>query len=320
MNQAERNYNIWDKEMLAIVRALDAWRHYLIGLPKPFEIQTNHKNLEYWQMARNLTRRQARWSLFLSEFRFMILYQKGSENGRADPLSQRPDIAIKDDMDNQNQIILKPDVFWINAARRGYVVINGETALLDQIRKSNKEVGVAEAIKKVKQLGPVKLQKGIEEWNTENGLLLHRGKIYIPKDKQLCNNIIQRYHNSLAAGHPGRHKTLELVTRNYWWPGITKSVNKYISSYMTCLKNKKTCSLPMGPLLLLPIPTCPWEYVTANMIVKLPQSNGYDSILVVVDQFSKMAHFIPTNETITAIGIVKLYLDNIFWLYGLPKE
>jgi hypothetical protein len=68
MNQAERNYDIWDKEMLAIIRALDSWQHYLIGLPRAFEIRTDHKNLEYWQTARNLTRRQARWSLFLSKF------------------------------------------------------------------------------------------------------------------------------------------------------------------------------------------------------------------------------------------------------------
>jgi hypothetical protein len=64
-------------------------------------------------------------------------------------------------------------MFRINAARRGYIVINRETAILDQIRKSNKEVEVAEAIGKIQNLGPVKLQKGIEEWNMENGLLLH---------------------------------------------------------------------------------------------------------------------------------------------------
>jgi hypothetical protein len=215
MNQAERNYDIWDKEMLGIIRALDAWQHYLIGLPKPFEIQTNHKNLKYWQTARNLTRRQVRWSLFLSQFQFVILYQKGSENGRADPLSQRLDIAIKDNIDNQDQVILRLEMFWINTARRGHILIHRETSLLNQIRKSKKEVEVSNAIAKIKELGPIKLQKGIKEWNEENGLLLYYGKIYVPKDKELQNNIIQRYHNSLAAGHPGRHKMLKLVTQNY---------------------------------------------------------------------------------------------------------
>jgi transposase InsO family protein len=77
---------------------------------------------------------------------------------------------------------------------------------------------------------------------------------------------------------------------------------------------------PAGLLLPLPIPACPWEHVTADMIVKLPQSNGYDSILVIIDHFSKMAHLIPTNKSITAVGIAKLYLDNVFCLHGLPKE
>jgi transposase InsO family protein len=56
------------------------------------------------------------------------------------------------------------------------------------------------------------------------------------------------------------------------------------------------------------------------MIVKLPLSNGYNSILVIVDQLTKMSHLIPTNEIITAVGVAKLYLNNVFWLYGLPKE
>jgi hypothetical protein len=179
---------------------------------------------------------------------------------------------------------------------------------------------VAEAIEKVKQLRPVKLRKGLEEWNTENGLLLHQGKIYIPKDTQLQNNIIKQYHDFLAAGHPRRHKTLELVTRNYWWPGITKLVNKYVSSCIICLKDKGSHFAPTGPLLPLPIPSLPWEHITADMIVKLPLSNGYDSILVVVDCLTKITHLIPTNKSIMAVGVAKLYLNNIFWLHGLLKE
>jgi hypothetical protein len=166
-------------------------------------------------------------------------------------------MTITDDMDNQDQVILKPEMFRINAARRGHVTVNGETTLLDCIRKSKKEVEVADAIGMIKDLGPIKLQKGLEEWNQENGLILHRGKIYVPKDTQLWNNIIQRYHDLLAAGHPGRHKTLELVTRNYWWPGITKSVNEYVSSYIICQKNKTSQTLPAGPLLPLLVPARP---------------------------------------------------------------
>jgi hypothetical protein len=99
-------------------------------------------------------------------------------------------MAIKDNMDNQDQVILKPEMFCINTVRRGHVIINGEMLLLDRIKKSNREVKVADAIGKIQDLGPVKLQKGLEEWNQENRLILHQGKIYVPKDKQLRNNII----------------------------------------------------------------------------------------------------------------------------------
>ena len=87
MSDAERNYEIYDKEMLTIIRALQAWRQYLEGLPSQFEIQSDHKNLEYWRTAQNLTRRQARWALYLSRFDFVISHKPGTSNGRADALS-----------------------------------------------------------------------------------------------------------------------------------------------------------------------------------------------------------------------------------------
>ena len=88
MSDAERNYEIYDKEMLAIIRALQAWRHYLEGLPSKFDILSDHKNLEYWRVAQNLTRRQARWALYLSRFDFVITHRSGVSNGKADALSR----------------------------------------------------------------------------------------------------------------------------------------------------------------------------------------------------------------------------------------
>ena len=72
MTETERNYEIYDRELMGIIRALEDWRHYLEGLPEKFIIYSDHKNLEYWKTARNLTRRQARWSLFLSRFDFTL--------------------------------------------------------------------------------------------------------------------------------------------------------------------------------------------------------------------------------------------------------
>lgn len=91
LNDAERNYHIHDKELLAIVRAARKWRHYLLSLEKTPTVITDHKNLEYFSTKRDLSGRQMRWSEFLSEIPFKLVYDKGENNVVADALSRRDD-------------------------------------------------------------------------------------------------------------------------------------------------------------------------------------------------------------------------------------
>ena len=91
LNEAERNYEIHDKEMLAIIKCLEIWRHFLEGAKGRFEIWTDHKNLEYFMKAQKLNRRQARWSLYLSRFDFALKHVAGKSMRRADSLSRRVD-------------------------------------------------------------------------------------------------------------------------------------------------------------------------------------------------------------------------------------
>ena len=93
LNEAERNYKIYDKEMLAIIWCLEAWKHFLEGAKDWFEIQTDHKNLEYFMKAQKLNQRQARWSLYLSRFDFTLKHIAGKSMKRADSLSRRVDWA-----------------------------------------------------------------------------------------------------------------------------------------------------------------------------------------------------------------------------------
>lgn len=92
LNDAERNYEIYDKELLVIVRALGEWRHYLEGAKHPVDIVSDHKNLLYFSDSRTLTCRQARWSLFLSRFNYMIHHRPGHLGGKPDAMSHRPDL------------------------------------------------------------------------------------------------------------------------------------------------------------------------------------------------------------------------------------
>ena len=87
MQPAERNYQIYDREMLAIIEALKDWRYFLEGLDAEFEIVSDHSNLEYWRTAQDLTRRQARWSLYLSRFNFRLVHRAGKSNTQANALS-----------------------------------------------------------------------------------------------------------------------------------------------------------------------------------------------------------------------------------------
>ena len=114
LSEAERNYEIHDAEMLAIIQALESWRHFLEGAKHPFEIWTDHKNLEYFRTAQKLNRRQARWSLYLSRFNFTLHHRPGKSMKKSDALSRRADHGTKE-QDNSNIILLKPDMFQVAA-------------------------------------------------------------------------------------------------------------------------------------------------------------------------------------------------------------
>ena len=113
---------------------------------------------------------------------------------------------------------------------------------------------------------------------------------------------------------------MELVTWNFWWPGVTKEVKRYIEGCDTCQYNKNHTEQPARKLMPNSIPEKPWTHILADFITKLPLAQEYNSILVVVDRLIKMVHFIPTTEKTTAEGLARLFRDNVWKLHGLPKS
>ena len=109
MTPPERNYPIHDKEMLAIIKATEVWRHYLEATPYSFEIWTDHNNLTYFLKSQNLSKRQARWQLWMSRFNYSLVYKKGTHMHVADPLSCRSDHYVHSSEDNKSQTLLQPD-------------------------------------------------------------------------------------------------------------------------------------------------------------------------------------------------------------------
>jgi len=95
-------------------------------------------------------------------------------------------------------------------------------------------------------------------------------KIYVLKDDKLRVEIIRLHHNIPIGGHRGQWKTVELVTQNFWWPGVTKEVKQYVEGYNTCQCNKNRTEQPAGKLMLNSVPEKPWVHILANFITKLP--------------------------------------------------
>jgi transposase InsO family protein len=320
LSPVERNYEIYDKEMLAIVRALEEWRHWLEGARHQFEVWTDHKNLEYFRTARKLNRRQARWSLLLSRFDYKLYHKPGRTMGKPDALSRRADHGTGLH-DNEDVTLLKPELFIVRALE-GVELTGEEEEIMKEVRKGNREgrqeEAVAAAAKELMRSSTQTTKS--KEWSREDGILLFRGKIYVPKDPELRRRIVAQHHDSKLAGHPGRWKTLELVSRSYWWPGMSGYIGLYTKTCDACLRTKPSRDLPMGQLRPLPIPSRRWEQISVDFVAELPTAHGFDAIMNVVDSVSKRAHFMPTHTTVTAEGAARLYLTHVWKLHGLPQR
>ena len=212
---------------------------------------------------------------------------------------------------------MKPEWLETRRIRAVEVMIEG-VDILEKIRKSEaKDDEVIKAVEEMKRAG-VKMLRD-EEWRQEDGVMLKEGKVYVPKDEALRVEVIRLHHDTPMGGHGGQWKTTELVTRNFWWPGITREVKRYVEGCDACQRNKNHTEQPAGKLMPNSIPDKAWTHISADFITKLPLAQGYDSILV-VDRFTKMAHFVPTTEKTTAEGLARLFRDNIWRLHGLPES
>ncbi|XP_051149220.1 uncharacterized protein LOC127263941 [Andrographis paniculata] len=236
---AALNYPTYDKELYALVRALQVWQHYL--LPKEFVIHSDHESLKHIKTQAKLNKRHARWISFVDTFPYVIKYKKGKDNVVADALSRR-----------------------------------------------------------------------------------HEGYLY--KANQLCipqgsirTVLTHEVHEGGLMGHFGATKTLKLLQEKFYWPRMRADVEQHITRCITCRQAKST-TLPHGLYKPLPTPDTPWVDLSMDFILGLPRTKGgKDSIMVVVDRFSKMSHFIPCNKTNDAMHIANLFFKEVVRMHGIPR-
>jgi len=277
----------------------------------------DHKNLEYFMMAKKLNHHQARWSLYLARFDFKLTHCPGHSMGKLDALSWRLDHG-KRTSDNKDVILLQPELLAIQALE-GIQSEGPEKDILREICQGNQKGDQEELVAKAARELWQALGKTVHsaEWSEDNGVLRFRGKIYVPQNADLQRRVVSLCHDIKVAEHPGCWKTLELVSRDYWWSQMSRYIGQYVGTCDLCLRTKPIRQAPVGKLHPLWILDSRWNTLSVDFVVELPLSSRHNAVIMVVDSVSKQAHFILTHTTVIAEGAARLFLHQVWKLHGL---
>jgi hypothetical protein len=275
----------------------------LEGTKETVTVFTDHKNLEYWKTARTFNRCHARWYLTLAPYNFVIAYRPRKQSQKPDALSRRADHM---QLEPEEQVMLPNSRFEGFSAALSAPFLDGVKEALPEDPSLDL---ILAAITEPAQL-PQSVAQKFQDYSLQEGLLLYQGRIFIPDEPELKQEVKSHFHDSPAARQQGRACTSELIARHYYWPAMKFQVNHYVDSCE--IRQRSKGHEKHASLQLLSIHNGPWEEISYNFIVKLPKSKSNDSILVVVDRFSKMAHFIPCKEASTAEDVAQLFLQHVW--------
>jgi len=327
LTPAELNYDVYDKEMLAVVFSLNKNRHYLQGAVHKTTIYSDHQNLTYFKSAVLLNRRQARWAEDLKQYNFVLLYRKGSSNAKADILSRCPAFTSKEGGTTSatNQSMLDKEQ-WLEV---GAMQLDSEEYGDIQVSTMQIELLLPEAKESIKEKARLddryrdlckQVTKGgniDKRFTITDDLLCWKNRIYVPEG--LRQRVIRSEHDSKVAGHFGRDRTMELLSRNFYWGNMERDVRKYCSECDICQRTKAPRHAKHGLLHPLELACKPWTHISTDFITDLPESEGATIILVLVDRFTKMAHFVPIKKK-DSPTVARAYLENIWKYHGFPED
>jgi len=239
-----------------------------------------------------LNHKHAKWVEYLQNFNFVLKHITGQSNKVVDALS-RKSIFVQ-----QSQIQVLGFVF------------------LKELYE--KDLDFKEAFEAC--INPVLLDRSKWlDYFLQEGLLFKRNELCIPSFS-MRENLIKKKHSGGLGGYFGVDKTYEQLNRFYFWPKLRLEVEKYVKNCKLC-QYAKGRSQNVGLYVPLPIPYMPWDMVSIEFALGLPKTQrGNDSICVVLDRFSKMAHFIPCYKTGDATHTDNMFFKEIVRLHGLPKS
>eukprot|EP00253_Pinus_taeda_P017231 PITA_17231 len=293
LKEHEQKYSAYDLELAAVIHALKMWRHYLMG--RKFLLHTDHHSLTNYFSQPTLNARQARWVDFLSGFDFDIKHLQGKENKVADALSRK--------IHNLYEVSFSG---W-------------ESPFMEMIKEiADQDTEYQQLKSQIQQSAEKDSQQDYEV--DDAGRIYFKKRLYVPNQHRIRNLIMDEFHISHYAGHPGYQKMITAIRKEYFWPGMKKSIVEYLARCLECQEIKAEHQHPAGLLQPLSVPEWKWEIISMDFITGLPRTKrNNDSIFVVVDKLSKAAHFIPVQSTYKAAQIAHIFMQNVFRLHGLPK-
>ena len=232
-SEMERNFKIYDRELLAIIQALEEWQHYIQGSPCTTIIHSDHKTLTYYQEAQKLNWWQAWWYLYLSEFDVKMIHTPGPKMIQLDTLFHWPDFIPEKNTDNED-IIMLPENLFINLINLDLQWWIANTKDLD--------TDAMETLTMLLEQGSAMLRWELGDWTVKKSegqnILFFKGKNYIHENDKLWWDITRMFHDHETAGHPRELKTYNTIWHHYWWLGLQTFVKNYMQGCRICQQFK----------------------------------------------------------------------------------
>ena len=302
LQPAQRNMSTADKEALAVIEALKRFRCYLES-STPFILYTDSSPLTYIKSKAD-EGRCARWLEVLSRFNIIGPKHIPGKSNPADALSRRPD--HKDD----------------NTKHGVYTTLNKDNDFELKVftRSMHTSQLNLQPFEDAYPLDPLYSdEQNLHKYNiiSKDDCYYQQGRLCVPLTMR--TSVLEQCHNSPMAGHLGVQRTFDVIKREFWWLTMRQDIQEYVRACDICQRVKPSNQRKPGLLSPLPIPLVKWNEISMDFIGPFPKSSEYTTIFVVVDRLSKMSHFIPTVQTVTARQTAQLFMDHVVKLHGWPS-